>query len=103
MLQISKNQSGSEVQVRRGEAFEIHLPENPTTGYRWHLRSSGSPVLDVQDDSFEASGALCGGGGVRSWRFLPVQEGAKNLEMEYRRSWEKQAAETFTVTVRVSS
>jgi inhibitor of cysteine peptidase len=102
MLQITKARNGSEIEVRPGETFELELPENPTTGYRWHLLSADGSVYKLQDDSFQPSGGTAyGGGGIRRWRFQAVQEGAAPLEVEYRRSWEKQAAEIFKITVRV--
>ncbi len=102
MLQIDKNQSGGEVEVSLGDSFEVRLPENPTTGYRWALHSSGGPSLEIQEDTFEGQGGGdLGAGGVHRWRFRTVQEGTADLVMEYRRSWEKRAAETFRVTIRV--
>ena len=101
MLQINKDQTGGELEIERGESFEVELPENPTTGYRWHPRSSGAPLLELEDDSFHASGGLYGAGGLRRWRFRAVQEGSADLELEYRRSWEARAAESFKVAVRV--
>jgi inhibitor of cysteine peptidase len=104
VLEISKNQNGGEVEVKLGESFEVRLAENPTTGYRWAIRGSGVPCLKVEEDTFEppGSGAL-GAGGARRWRFGTVQEGIADLVMEYRRSWEKRAAETFKVSIHVKS
>jgi len=102
MLQINKNQSGGEVEVRLGEPFEIHLGENPTTGYRWHLRTPESPAVQVQEDTFQGSGGKVGAGGVRRWRFQTVQEGTVQVEMEHRRSWEQQAVDRFNIKVRVT-
>jgi inhibitor of cysteine peptidase len=101
MLQVTKDQNGGAIEVALGESFEIQLPENPTTGYRWHLRSSGEPVLEVQDDSFQTAAAPPGAGGVRRWRFRAGQEGTADLEIEYKRSWEQGRADTFRLSVRV--
>jgi inhibitor of cysteine peptidase len=101
MLQVNKDQNGDAVEVAPGESFEIQLPENPTTGYRWHIRSPGEPVLEVQDDSFQASAIVPGAGGVRCWRFRAAQEGTADLEMDYKRSWEKGRADSFRIHVRV--
>jgi inhibitor of cysteine peptidase len=102
MLEITKKLSGGEFDVILGEPFEIQLPENPTTGYRWSLRSSGAPFVAVEKDSFQApTGGRMGAGGVHHWSFGTAQAGVANLEMEYKRGWEEKAAETFRVTVRV--
>lgn len=102
MLRITKETSPGELAVKPGEPFEIEFPENPTTGHRWHLRSSDESVLELQDDSFQpAGGSACGAGGVRRWRFRAAQEGATTLDLQYRRSWEKQPAQSAQITVRV--
>jgi inhibitor of cysteine peptidase len=101
MLQIDKALNGGEVEVGLGESFEVRLPENPTTGYRWRQRSSGEPAVALQADSFHPAGEGVGAGGTRDWQFRAVHEGVARLQLEYRRGWESHAAETFTVTVRV--
>ncbi len=104
MRHVTKEQCGGEIEVKLGETIEIEFPENPTTGYRWQIHSSGGSVLELQDDSYQMSGQLtCGGGGIRRWCFRAVQEGAGEIEIEYRRSWEKQPAEICRIAVRVRS
>src|SRR5271163_1999648 len=98
MLQITKDRSGSNVEVKLGESFEVELSENPTTGYRWQLLSTGGSVIEPEDDSYQPLGGNSpGGGGIRRWRFRTLKEGVVDVEMEYRRSWEKQPAQTFRV------
>ena len=101
MLQIDKPMSGGEVEVKLGDSFEVRLPENPTTGYRWRLNPSGGPAVEVQEDSFEHSGGPYGAGGIRHWRLRAVAEGTAELTMDYRRGWEQWPAETFKITIRV--
>ena len=101
MLQITKNYAGAPLEVSVGESFELRLPENPTTGYRWTLRSNGQPVVELQADSFETSAGLCGAGGTHIWRFRASQAGVGELATDLRRSWEKRATETFNVSVQV--
>jgi inhibitor of cysteine peptidase len=103
MLRITKDSSPREIAVRPGDTFEIEFPENPTTGYRWHLSSSNEPVLELQDDSFQpAGGTACGAGGLRRWRFQATQAGSTTLDLQYRRPWEQQPAQTTQIAVHVS-
>jgi len=103
MLQFTKDQSGGAFEMKVGETFEVQLPENPTTGYRWYLRTSGGSCLELADDSFQPSGGTtCGAGGMRRWRFCAVRAGSADIEMVHRRSWEKGPAEAFSLTIRVS-
>jgi inhibitor of cysteine peptidase len=103
MLQIDKNQTGAEVEVPLGEQIELRLGENPTTGYRWYVRSSIEPVLSILEDTFEPSSRGVGAGGIRCWRLRGVREGTARLELEHRRSWEQQAVDVFTLSIRVTA
>ncbi len=104
MLELNNMNNGGEVELRVGDSFELRLSENPTTGYRWILSASVGPILEVEDDSFAGprQGAV-GAGGAHVWRFRAAREGAVRLEIEYRRSWEPRAVETFTVAIDVKA
>jgi inhibitor of cysteine peptidase len=103
MVQIDKNHNGSDVEVAPGEQIELRLGENPTTGYRWHLRSSTDPILAVHEDTFASSGTGVGAGGIRCWRFQAGQAGTARVELENRRSWENRAIDQFAVNIRVKT
>jgi inhibitor of cysteine peptidase len=104
MPPVTKSQNGLEIERKPGDSVEIELPENRTTGFRWTLLSSGGPVLELLDDSIEASGDdVRGRGGVRRWRFRAATEGISRIEIEYGRPWEKQAVDKFWITVRVTN
>jgi inhibitor of cysteine peptidase len=103
MRELDKAQSGGELLVRVGETLELKLPENPTKGYRWQLSSSGSPVLYLVEDDFTPTGTAVGTGGMRHWTFRVEQAGAAQLELELRRSWERQAMDTFGITIRATA
>jgi inhibitor of cysteine peptidase len=102
MHEIAKADTGKKLDVRIGEFLKLRLPENPTTGYRWQLLASGSPTLQLTEQSFAPSTASVGAGGMRSWVFRAELEGITRLELEQRRSWERQAVDRFNVTIAVS-
>jgi inhibitor of cysteine peptidase len=101
VLQIDQSSNGGEVEVGLGESFEVRLPENPTTGYRWRLRDSAGPALEVQEDSFQPFSNRIGAGGTRRWRIMATREGVARLEMDCKRSSGQHAVDSFAVTVRV--
>jgi inhibitor of cysteine peptidase len=103
MLQITKSQCGSELQVVAGETFEIRLPENPTTGYHWQRDPLHGPALEFLEDSFDRSGETPGAGGIHTWRFRAVETGATELAWEYQRAWEQKSVDTIRVTVQVKT
>ena len=103
MQQFDEHSNGSKIELNVGEEFKIILRENPTTGFRWNLISSGEPVCILLDNSFEHMDSSSGKGGRHSWHFQAVQEGVGKIEFAYRRSWEqgKPPAQTFTLSVSV--
>jgi inhibitor of cysteine peptidase len=102
MLQFNESSNGSEIELNIGEKFEIILPENPSTGFRWNLVSNGEPACKLLDNSFVPSSGSPGSSGNHSWQFQAVQEGLGKIELVYRRSWEqnKRPAQSFTLSLR---
>jgi inhibitor of cysteine peptidase len=104
VIQIGNADNGGRRDLRVGDRFEVTLPENPTTGYRWQLHSPVSPILEVEDDSFAgAAPGRVGAGGLRSWRFRTLKVGLARLVIDNRRSWEPAPIGTFEVTIDVKA
>jgi inhibitor of cysteine peptidase len=103
MREITKTDSGTQLDLRVGETLELQLPESPTTGYRWQMRSVGGPALELTDDSFSPASMGVGASGVRRWRFRAALAGAARLELEHRRGWEHHAIDAFNATIRVTA
>lgn len=101
MLHLEKTQHGSEVRIPVGESLELHLPENPTTGYSWHLQGNENSALQVQETTFQRSSERLGAGGLRTWRLQATRAGTVELELAYRRPWEDRPVDTFRITVHV--
>lgn len=104
VIQIGSADNGGERSLRVGEQFEVALPENPTTGYRWELHTPVSPALELVGDSFAPpTSGLIGAGGLHSWRFEALKEGLAVLTIDNRRSWEPAPVGTFKVTIDVKA
>lgn len=103
MPQLDQSSHNTEVALKIGETLEIALPENPTTGYHWELRSGGEPACAPTDSAFEAAGTKPGQGGIRRWRFEAVREGSGSIDLVNRRAWEKDKApaQAHHLTVKV--
>jgi inhibitor of cysteine peptidase len=89
---ITQNEDGSSVTAAVGGLVELHLAENPTTGYQWSLDEIGSG-LEVVHDEFHLAGTplVPGAGGVHEWRFRIAAPGSHRLELRLRREWEDEA------------
>ncbi|KTC98496.1 secreted protein [Legionella geestiana] len=76
------------------KALTISLPANPTTGYRWFLRSWNTQILTLADHHFEAqNNGLMGAPGAMHYRFA-LQPGKSwpaqlHFMFEYNRPFEK--------------
>jgi len=104
MLQLDQKDNNTEVIIAVGQALEISLAENPSTGFRWELQTSGEPSCTLVGVTFDApSPAAVGRGGTRRWQFKGSREGLGTIELIYRRASERDRppAQTFKLTTRV--
>ena len=84
-------QSKCPLSLHVGQQFNLRLPSNPTTGFRWLLRDSAPQVLrslgpEVYTNPEDAG--LVGSAGVSIWRFAVTQAGVGQLALTYERPWE---------------
>lgn len=87
-MELTDADAGAERLVGVGQDLVVRLPENRTTGYRWHL-SLPEEGLEATDDAYEApAGIRPGAGGTRTVRLRATRPGTHRLVAELRRSWE---------------
>jgi inhibitor of cysteine peptidase len=73
------------VTVKAGETFELVLPSNPSTGYRWDIL----PELDenivqfVEQNYLAEQPVIPGSGGVDVWAFRAVNAGDTTVTLGY--------------------
>ena len=98
-------QSKCPLSLHVGQQFNLRLPSNPTTGFRWLLRDSAPQVLQSLGPEVysnpEDSG-LVGSAGQSSWRFEAAQPGSGRLLLVYRRPWETGVAPAQTFDCQVT-
>jgi inhibitor of cysteine peptidase len=102
---VDETFNGRTIDVTVGQTVEVHLSENPTTGFRWQLTSDGGPACVMTGDQFIAPTGPPGKGGDHTWTFKVVRPGECDIELGYRRRWEGSAAasKTFKIHVKVKS
>jgi len=103
MLELNESYNGYHMEMPIGEEFELRLPEDPTTGYQWSLRSSGEPVCMPLGNDFKTTSGQTGQGGNHYWHFQAAQAGNANIELVYQRPWEEdeKQGKRFSLHVRV--
>lgn len=104
MLLIQQENNGQTFDATIGQVFEIRLPENPTTGFRWDM-ASGKPAYAVIRDEFRPpQPARPGAPGEHTWELKALAAGDCEIELSYRRRWQPddQPANTFRVRLHVT-
>jgi predicted secreted protein len=101
----SEDASGSTVELRVKDKFNISLPETTIGGYRWKLVESGVPVLKSEElEGTTSDPSVPGGRSSRSWRFSAQQLGSTQLRLQHLRSWETNSpSREFLLHVNVES
>jgi inhibitor of cysteine peptidase len=107
---LTEANNGESIEVRQGDEITLRLPENPTTGYRWHIdRADGiveQEVAQQQVDSHASDlNTPFGRGGIREFRFRAQVPGSGRLELKHWREWEGEGSVTkrFTADIKVTS
>lgn len=99
MTVLDASADGTIVRLAVGETVSLRLEENPTTGYRWQVDSSGAPALSLDSDTYEAPpGTAPGSPGHHVWGFRVVTPQATAIRLSYRRRGGA-PSRTFTLNV----
>lgn len=103
---VEKKDSGSRVELEKGQTLVVTLESNPSTGYSWEVAEGAGTVLQQKGEAdFKSSSAgdqqLVGAGGTETLRFEAAGAGETTLKLVYYRPWEKgvEPLETFSVQV----
>lgn len=89
-IEISDTAGSSPQALARGDELVVRLPENPTTGFRWQLTSSGAGELALVEERFVpgSGSADPGAGGERLARYVGRTPGEVQIEAVLRREWD---------------
>src|SRR3954451_533006 len=101
-MELSEQDAGRRCTVRVGDSVTIVLPENPTTGYRWHP-DVDTEALAPAEDRYEDPGQSRGAAGTRRLTFVARRPGVTRLHLVKERAWEQTAAEEFEVSLDVQA
>ncbi len=96
--------TSSPVAVKVGQDFLIALASNPTTGYSWTAKTTGSAVA-VEGSAYQPSGAgKMGAGGQQIFIVQALKAGSATITFSYARPWQKgvKAARTMTFAITVT-
>jgi inhibitor of cysteine peptidase len=100
-LDVTGEENGKDLLLRRGDLLVVYLPANRTTGFGWQATFSKAGILKPEGDAFylanRTSAHLVGSGGTETWIFRAEKAGNTTLTFGYARPWEKGKAPEKTV------
>ena len=84
-----------------GEAFEISLRGNPSTGYRWEPQFD-STLLSLIDRRYQSAQRKTGSAGLEILNFRALKAGKTEIAVILKRQWEKDIAkkEIFEILIK---
>ncbi|MEU6553778.1 protease inhibitor I42 family protein [Streptomyces sp. NPDC046915] len=101
MGEVHVSAQDEEVRAGPGDDIVVRLPENATTGYRWHVESLDGGLEVVADDYAPPGEILPGAGGTRVLRLRPAEAGEARLELVLQQPWGDDVADRYALRVTV--
>jgi inhibitor of cysteine peptidase len=111
---ISTEDNGSTINIKRGDRLNVSLLGNPSTGYSWEVVGLDTNILE-QDGEMVIKNSIpdeqvgvvtrtvVGGLGTFNFSFVANKSGEALLHFVYRRHWEKdiEPIDTFYLNVNI--
>lgn len=101
MTNLTIADSGGQVELKKGDVFEIALKENATTGYIWNVTQLEDEYLRLllRSTADIRPNQVAGAPITLRWRFEALQPGETVLKMANYRTWEglQNAVEKFEI------
>lgn len=97
-------QPDRELGVREGDALWVELPEAPSSGYRWQPAAVPEGLSLVRDEYRAPSEApALGGRGTHRFLFRVDAAGERQMRLEMRRPWQREAVPAEEHRVRIAA
>jgi inhibitor of cysteine peptidase len=103
---VTDKDKDAKVELAKGDKLLLKLPANPSTGFSWviaskeddKLKSAGKPDFEADKDK-----KVPGAGGTQVFTFTAQAIGEVEVEMQYKRPFEKdkEPAKTFKLKVTI--
>lgn len=103
---LSCGEEANVIEVSQGEAFDVTLKSNATTGYSWQLaKPIDNKILKFVNSRYVVGKKrLPGAGGKEIWTFRTISTGKTDIFFKYVRPWEKDMPpaekESFLVNIK---
>jgi predicted secreted protein len=100
VITLTQVDNGKVIEAHEGDEIAVRLPQNVTTGYRWHIDRADGLALEQDEYQLEGSSTqfdpntVFGRGGVRELRFRFYGPGRGRIELKNWQEWEGEASVT---------
>ena len=102
---LTETDNKTKVTLSKGETLTVKLEGTPTAGYSWTIVGNNKQHLDPQGkpEVIPAKKGVIGGKATTVFRFKAEAVGTSELELHYKRPFEKknEPDKTFKVTVEI--
>ena len=102
---VTDKENNTKVKLDKGDTLILKLSANPTTGFLWAVAKNNDEQLKQQGKTefLKPDKKLIGAPTTQVYRFKAEKAGTSDLELHYKRPFEKgkEPAKTFKVTVEV--
>ena len=88
---LLQENSGKTLELKKGERFQIDLPENPSTGYSWEFLTEpkkSNVVREEKSEYISKKGPMLGAGGRKIFTYTATEKGKVELRGFYKRNYE---------------
>jgi predicted secreted protein len=103
---ITKQQSGSEIQVKPDDIIQIELNALGSAGYNWYMDQINGECLEFISEKTKqvSEDRKIGAPVVIIWQFKAQKQGAAEIKIDYYRKWEgmEKSADHFSLKINVS-
>jgi len=104
LRQIAVEGNNQDYKIPEGTSFQVVLPSNQTTGYKWEIDDITQGVLQQVKNEYRTSKKygenIVGAGGEETWTFKVLKVERSHIVMKYRRPWDKlDVTSSFRISV----
>lgn len=88
MQMLTEADDGRTIDLHVGDAVQVTLPENATTGYRWEIDQLDAAIVATEGSKSNYPGGAVGAAGKVSFAFKAEKAGNGEVALKYWRRFE---------------
>jgi inhibitor of cysteine peptidase len=102
-INLSIDYNGRQIELTKGQTFNVTLETNPSTGYSWEIVELNNSIIQKIGDAVSEPNIteknMVGVPVMHTFQFEVINTGQTTLKIVYHRIWEKDVAPVNTFSV----